>query len=151
MCNTLSHEIYNCVIFKKSYPLKLEEELVLENCPLLLGLKIEFCPIQKLMKYNHMIFSYWWHFGDTCITKLNTCYMHCIIKALASHGKYLCLYTSYLKLGTSLWYLQIEAVSIKLYMFKGRGPGINSSQSKNVGKIQLSMQLSHLSIIFENI
>ena len=25
---------------------------------------------------------------------------------------------------------------------KGRGPGINSSQSKNVGKIQLSMQLS---------
>ena len=34
---------------------------------------------------------------------------------------------------------------------KGRGPGINSSQSKNVGKIQLSMQLSHLSIIFENI
>ena len=35
--------------------------------------------------------------------------------------------------------------------FKGRGPGINSSQSKNVGKIQLSMQLSHLSIIFENI
>ena len=36
-------------------------------------------------------------------------------------------------------------------LFKGRGPGINSSQSKNVGKIQLSMQLSHLSIIFENI
>ena len=35
--------------------------------------------------------------------------------------------------------------------FKGRGPGINSSQSKNVEKIQLSMQLSHLSIIFENI
>ena len=34
---------------------------------------------------------------------------------------------------------------------KGRGPGINSSQSKNVGKIQLSMQLSLLSIIFENI
>ena len=34
---------------------------------------------------------------------------------------------------------------------KGRGPGINSSQSKNVGNIQLSMQLSHLSIIFENI
>ena len=34
---------------------------------------------------------------------------------------------------------------------KGRGPGINSSQSKNVGKIQLSMQLPHLSIIFENI
>ena len=29
----------------------------------------------------------------------------------------------------------------------GRGPGTNSSQSKNVGKIQLSMQLSHLSII----
>ena len=36
-------------------------------------------------------------------------------------------------------------------VIKGRGPGINSSQSKNVGKIQLSMQLSHLSIIFENI
>ena len=36
-------------------------------------------------------------------------------------------------------------------LVKGRGPGINSSQSKNVGKIQLSMQLSHLSIIFENI
>ena len=35
-------------------------------------------------------------------------------------------------------------------ILKGRGPGINSSQSKNVGKIQLSMQLSHLSIIFEN-
>ena len=34
---------------------------------------------------------------------------------------------------------------------KGRGRGINSSQSKNVGKIQLSMQLSHLSIGFENI
>ena len=33
-------------------------------------------------------------------------------------------------------------------VLKGRGPGINSSQSKNVGKIQLSMQLSHLSIIF---
>ena len=33
-------------------------------------------------------------------------------------------------------------------VFKGRGPGINSRQSKNVGKIQLSMQLSHLSIIF---
>ena len=38
-----------------------------------------------------------------------------------------------------------------LASFKGRGPGINSSQSKNVGKIQLSMQLLHLSIIFENI
>ena len=36
-------------------------------------------------------------------------------------------------------------------VLKGRGPGINSSQSKNVGKIQLSMQLSHLTIIFENI
>ena len=34
---------------------------------------------------------------------------------------------------------------------KGRGPGINSSQSRNVGKIQLSMQLSHLSIFFENV
>ena len=34
------------------------------------------------------------------------------------------------------------------YSFKGRGPGINSSQSKNVRKIQLSMQLPHLSIIF---
>ena len=32
-----------------------------------------------------------------------------------------------------------------------KGRGINSSQSKNVGKIQLSKQLSHLSIIFENI
>ena len=44
---------------------------------------------------------------------------------------------------------------IKVYIIrklvKGRGPGINSSQSKNVGKIQLSMQLSHSSIIFENI
>ena len=40
---------------------------------------------------------------------------------------------------------------LKQIVFKGRGPGINSSQSKNVGKIQLSMQLSHLSIIFENI
>ena len=29
--------------------------------------------------------------------------------------------------------------------------GINSSQSKNTGKIQLSIQLLHLSIIFENI
>ena len=38
-----------------------------------------------------------------------------------------------------------------LLTFKGRGPGLNSSQSKNVGKIQLSMQLSHSSIIFENI
>ena len=37
------------------------------------------------------------------------------------------------------------------FTIKGRGPGINSSQSKNVGKIQLSMQLSHLSINFENI
>ena len=36
-------------------------------------------------------------------------------------------------------------------ILKVRGPGINSSQSKNVGKIQLFMQLSHLSIIFENI
>ena len=34
---------------------------------------------------------------------------------------------------------------------KGQGPGINSSQSKNVGKIQLSMQLSHLDINFENV
>ena len=33
--------------------------------------------------------------------------------------------------------------------FKGRGPGINSSQSENDGKIQLSMQLSLLSIILE--
>ena len=32
------------------------------------------------------------------------------------------------------------------HIFKGRVPGINSSQSKNVGKIQVSMQLSHLSI-----
>ena len=32
---------------------------------------------------------------------------------------------------------------------KGRGLGINSSQSKNIGRIQLSMQLSHLNIIFE--
>ena len=38
----------------------------------------------------------------------------------------------------------------KISKIKGRGPGINSSQSKNVGKIQLSMQLSHLSIILEN-
>ena len=36
-------------------------------------------------------------------------------------------------------------------MLKGQGPGINGIQLKNVGKIQLSMQLSHLSIIFENI
>ena len=43
--------------------------------------------------------------------------------------------------------LMRATLSLKL---KGRGPGINSSQSKNVGKIQLSMQLSHLSIIFEN-
>ena len=42
-------------------------------------------------------------------------------------------------------------IMVCIIMFKGRGPGINSSQSKNVGKIQLSMQLSHLSIIFENI
>ena len=34
---------------------------------------------------------------------------------------------------------------------KGRGLGINSSQSKNVGKIQISMQLSHLNIIFVKI
>ena len=39
----------------------------------------------------------------------------------------------------------------RIIILKGRGPGINSSQSKNVGKIQLSMQLSHLNIIFENI
>ena len=32
------------------------------------------------------------------------------------------------------------------HIFKSWGPGINSSQSKNVGKIQLSKQLSHLSI-----
>ena len=36
-------------------------------------------------------------------------------------------------------------------MLKGRGRGINGSRSKNVGKIQLSMHLSHFSIIFENI
>ena len=47
-------------------------------------------------------------------------------------------------------YLHIYLTYVK-HMFKGGGPGINSSQSKNVGKIQLSMQLSHLSIIFENI
>ena len=35
------------------------------------------------------------------------------------------------------------------YILKGWGLGINSSQLKNVGKIQLSIQLSHLSIIFE--
>ena len=34
-------------------------------------------------------------------------------------------------------------------MFKGRGPGINSSQSKNVGEIQLSMQLAELGNIFD--
>ena len=34
-------------------------------------------------------------------------------------------------------------------LFKGRGQGINSSQSKSFGKIRLSMQLSHLIIIFE--
>ena len=33
--------------------------------------------------------------------------------------------------------------------FKGRGSGINSSQSKNVGKIQLSMQLAELGSIFD--
>ena len=32
------------------------------------------------------------------------------------------------------------------YNLKGRGPCINSNQSENVGKIPLSMQLSHLSI-----
>lgn len=36
------------------------------------------------------------------------------------------------------------------YLVKDRDPGIISSQSENVGKIQLTMQLSHLSIIFEN-
>ena len=35
-------------------------------------------------------------------------------------------------------------------LFKGRGPGIKRGQSKNVGKIHFSMQLSHLSIILEN-
>ena len=34
---------------------------------------------------------------------------------------------------------------------KGQGPGVNSNQSKNVGKILLSMQLSHLGIYFENV
>ena len=34
-------------------------------------------------------------------------------------------------------------------VFKDRGPGMNSSQLKNVGKIQFSMQLSHLRIICE--
>ena len=47
--------------------------------------------------------------------------------------------------------LLVIYVYMFLHILKGRGPGINSSQSKNVGKIQLSMQLSHLSIIFENI
>ena len=36
-----------------------------------------------------------------------------------------------------------------LRIFKDRGPGTNSSQLKNFGKIQLSMQLSHLSIILK--
>ena len=36
-------------------------------------------------------------------------------------------------------------------VFKGRDPGKNSSQSKNVGNIQLSMQLLHYNIIFENL
>ena len=52
----------------------------------------------------------------------------------------------YLNYAKEMCLQRISAVNVK-----GRGPGINSSQSKNVGKIQLSMQLSHLSIIFENI
>ena len=43
-------------------------------------------------------------------------------------------------------FLSNKQTSSKL---KGQGPGINNSQSKNVGKIQLSMQLSHLSSIFD--
>ena len=38
-----------------------------------------------------------------------------------------------------------------VFNFRGRDSGINSSQSKNVEKIQFSMQLSHLNIIFENL
>ena len=45
----------------------------------------------------------------------------------------------------------VKIVNVHVIFIKGRGRGINSSQSKNVGKIQLSMQLSHLSIIFENL
>ena len=47
-------------------------------------------------------------------------------------------------------FLMLHFKTMQIEMLKGRGPGINSSQSKNVEKIQLSMQLSHLNIIFEN-
>ena len=53
--------------------------------------------------------------------------------------------------GLSQNILLLEISDKMHHTFKGRGPGIYSSQSKNVGKIQLSMQFSHLSIIFENI
>ena len=51
----------------------------------------------------------------------------------------------FIKLFHSLFWGYLFSAHIHgLFMIlKGRGPGINSSQSKNVGKIQLSMQLSN--------
>ena len=47
--------------------------------------------------------------------------------------------------------MQVKFTNTNQKNFKGRGPGINTSLLKNVGKIQLSIQLSYLSTIFENI
>ena len=38
-----------------------------------------------------------------------------------------------------------------MYLLIGCAPGRNNSQSENFGKIQVSMQLSHLNINCENI
>ena len=64
----------------------------------------------------------------------------------------LALYTQNVHVVSTIsYFLEGPHLEPNFEVLKGRGPGINSSQSKNVGKIQLSIQLSHLSIIFENI
>ena len=56
----------------------------------------------------------------------------------------------YIYIGQSCPTNPIPSTDLK-YTVKGQGPGINSSQLKTVGETQLSMQLSHLGFIFENI
>ena len=53
------------------------------------------------------------------------------------------IYKAYAIYSNFIWWFS-------LYYLKAGAQKKNSSQSKNVGKIQLSMQLSHLRIILEN-
>ena len=70
--------------------------------------------------------------------------MHCFKEETLSSVS--ALYSKYI---FNIQHYFLKVLCMDDICIKRSGPGRNSSKSKNVGKIQLSMQLLHSSIIFE--